>query len=796
MKFPAIGYSAIFLILCSVHVLAQKPPKSNKSSKANKPPLIYQFNNNFELISGAPSIFKKEDLINVNIPFDMELFHSQLNVIRRNNYKARLYWKSIKQKYNLRQDSSWTLMVEKLDNELDDFYETLDNTTDDELLDPSSSWNIVNARSCEYEYVPCPRDVISRLKKQILIKAYGSDCACEQKLDDTLIKDDICGWHYVLNKDFNPGGDLRFDLYQQDPIKALSIWWYNAQYGYFPYDEFSLFEKSRQNNKMLFDSLNTYLSKSKHFVGNSTEACLERKNIVDFANTLDSVGLRKSCKDVTDQIDYLRTWILGFAWMNPDSKPRLNPFSFTNSSLYRNLDDNKSKDDTVDIHIKKSMDSLLKSQSIKLADYKDVMAALYKHDSLALKMDSISNDKSKQIKKNADQNSFDNDNQLSAFQTTLHLINKINTPATLDRDTLLGIRNYYFNRRPDKRHFEYDYPENESVVLAIYNKPTAAGLTLTDQSVVYNEQTPINETTKATIPNSSLASSAASLTTQLNAGAQEIETMSLNDVVVTGYTTRRKRTIVPNSPPLSCAQIYDSVLSDLQDRYGKFIILDSIYNLSQIPPYALQTTSNDSARLLTDVIYPDRSMKVPYQYSYKLAIKDTSKNLAVINPIDSSGYRVGKRRFVELGLGVAYAFTSVEQVNIDTAGGVFNPSSSENKIQFMVGLKFHLWRSIYWGNNQFVFSKKSLHDGTLRERLFAFVGVSIPNPLNNIYTGIGVDLVPGLSLHAGAQWYEYKKYSVNNNIILKETTVYRPAFYMGVTADPILVVNIIKTFFN
>ncbi|HSZ32414.1 MAG TPA: hypothetical protein VK772_03840, partial [Puia sp.] len=632
MKSPSIWYYVIFLILCSFNVSAQGHNKTIKCCKVNRPTIIYQFDSNYELISGAPSIFNKGDLVNVNIPFDTTLFHSQLNAIRVNNYKARLYWKSITQKYNRRQDTSWTLMVTKLNVELEHFYRILDKATDDELLNPSSTWNIANTGPCDYEYVPCPRDVILKLKKQILIKAYGSNCACKQKLADTLIHDTICGWHYVLNKDFSPEGDLKFDVYQQDPIKALSIGWYNGRLYYFPFDEFSLFEKSRQYNNLLFDSLKTYLLKNKHYSDNSEEACKEKAKIIGFANALDSVGLKRSCQDVTDQIHSLRTWILGFAWMNPGGQPRLNPFTFTNSALYRNLDDAKSKDDTVDLHIKKSLDSLLKSQSIKLNDYKDVMAALYKHDSLAYKMDSTAKDNSKQVKKNADQNSTDNNNQLAAFQTTSHLINKIITPATLDRDTLFGIRNYYFNKRPDKRHFEYDYPENESVVLSIYNKPVAAGLALTDQTVVYNEQTPIEENAQATIPNSPLAASSTdNSASQLKLNTTEIT--RLNDAMVTEYLIIKKP-VNPNTTPLSCAQVYDSVLDDFQNRYAKLIILDSLYNLAQIPPYALQTRSNDSARFVTDVIYPDRSMKVPYQYSYKLAIKDTSKNLALINPID------------------------------------------------------------------------------------------------------------------------------------------------------------------
>ena len=210
---------------------------------------------------------------------------------------------------------------------------------------------------------------------------------------------------------------------------------------------------------------------------------------------------------------------------------------------------------------------------------------------------------------------------------------------------------------------------------------------------------------------------------------------------------------------------------------------------------AFENTFPDSALLSTELIFPDGSYKAPYQYLYKLAIRDTSKSLSLINPLDSSGYRVGKRRFVELALGAAYSFTSVRQTNIgsDTAGNLV-PSSTEQKVQFVVGLKFHLLKGIYWENNEDIIC--AIKHNHWQERLSLFVGVSIPNPLSNIYMGIGVDIIPGLNINGGLQLYQYTQYKINNNIILKQTTEVRPAAYGSITLDPTLVVNIVKTFFN
>lgn len=108
----------------------------------------------------------------------------------------------------------------------------------------------------------------------------------------------------------------------------------------------------------------------------------------------------------------------------------------------------------------------------------------------------------------------------------------------------------------------------------------------------------------------------------------------------------------------------------------------------------------------------------------------------------------------------------------------------------MLGLKFHI-KKIFWGDNRFVLEKTKRKN--MIDRLYGFIGVSIPKPLNNFYTGVGIDLIPGLSITTGAHWYQNKKYTISNNQITGQSLQYQPSLYVGITTDPTLLAALLKT---
>jgi hypothetical protein len=77
-----------------------------------------------------------------------------------------------------------------------------------------------------------------------------------------------------------------------------------------------------------------------------------------------------------------------------------------------------------------------------------------------------------------------------------------------------------------------------------------------------------------------------------------------------------------------------------------------------------------------------------------------------------------------------------------------------------------------------------------------FAGFDFLHPLNNFYVGGGYDVIPGLSVLAGNNYYLRTFNEIQNNQIINTTKSYRSGgFVYGVTVNPILFAQFIKTFF-
>jgi hypothetical protein len=759
---------------------------------AQKPAFIYEFNKNGELVKGPPAIFPANHLFNLRIPFDTIFFHRQIDSVLGNVLQAKIYWTSVQKKLTASPDPGLYSEVVKLVGDLDAFYTTLYGRSSDDLLKVP-----IVKTAHNYYYVPPPDSLIYAMKIQVMVKIQSSGMPC--RAETQLPLSNNCGWSYSLPSDSMASQDLEIDLYKLDPLKTFLIDRYNSKLSSYPYEYIGLFEKAIAEDSALLEQVKKYTKMN--IEGSSgphgDSLCKEVVKLDTVYNQWIRSSSLSAYEDLKTGLPNLQAWLFSFVWQNPGGRLRLNPFSFTDPVYFRSMTKKPSGPDPVDTLIRKKMDDFLTSKDpVDIKTYKDIMLALYKRDSLKNKMDSMSLVASNKFQSKDSSGNVSNASAFWSFQQTAFLRNRVRTPVSCGPDSI-HIRNYYFNRLPEKTDFRYQYPENEKVILALHNKPANTGTSNTEQKVSYNEQPLITEEGLAEIGSGATTLPAATTAAVANANGtngSSFQTASLVKVISQDSLERFYLVQLPQGQ--SCKKNFLELQEKLKASSRKPLMLDSLYNLSQWPPSPLEKIPNDSPQLRTELRFPDGASKAPYLYTYKLAVKDTSKSLSLINPIDSSGYRVGKRRLVELALGVAYSFTSVRQTNItsDTAGNLV-PSSIEQKVQFIVGLKFHL-KKIYWENNRFAFSSKSWHDGTLTERLSFFLAVSIPQPLHNIYTGFGVDLIPGLNINSGIQWYQYTNYSLNNNIIIDQTVIYRPAWYIAVTADPTLVINIVKTFFN
>src|SRR5690606_5595099 len=131
-------------------------------------------------------------------------------------------------------------------------------------------------------------------------------------------------------------------------------------------------------------------------------------------------------------------------------------------------------------------------------------------------------------------------------------------------------------------------------------------------------------------------------------------------------------------------------------------------------------------------------------------------------------YNVGKGHRFSLGGGIAYTFIPYSQSVASENNGSIAITNNVRQYQLVVSLHTYLGKkglfnqdNSFWGKN--------------KERLFAFVGVGIPRPLENVYLGLGKDLWPGLKLTVGLHLARHNYYKIQNDEIIEEKLNYKLA---------------------
>src|ERR1017187_6170440 len=776
MKFPSYLLLTIF-IFTFVGINGQSPDYT------------YEFNKNGELVKGTPSLLRSGNSIGIKIDFDLASFSFKVDSIRGALTQDLVYWEQIKNKLEAKTPRpTYIGKVEKLVTELRSLFTFFQNKTANEMLMSSDIVCNPNLKAPVKEerlYTPAPEFIINGLVRQFRVKMDCNDLHCIAKVPLCLVID-CCGNYYFFGTCKTGLQKLEIAVYKTDVIKDVAINWYNDHLAApFDYEKIEFLENAIHTDAV-YPKIAKYLGTGTTHKPN----CEALDTLKDLKKDWDLSAPVQYFSTNPDLITNAYTYMLQNVWLSPHGYLSINPFGFTNSSLYHEKPVAPEKKDTLDQHIINKTDTLL-LENIRLdfKNYKDFYSLLYKRDSVKNHSDSITALTAKNSKASLSKADSANIAAFQSYQYTEVFRNKVLSPVSLIKDSLEHIRNYFFNTPPDKKDFWYEYPDNEKVILAVHNVPAIRNLSVANKLTTYTEQPVI--TTDGLAVTAAVAQAAPNgVQTALNNAIILNPTAFVEDLE---YVKTPSLTVISRNED-TCKKNFLDISKTLRDDYIKFKFLDSIYISSQLPPFHLQKNYTDSPQLRTVLSYPDDGNKAPFEFDYKLSITDTAKNSTGVL-IDSSYYKIGKKRFVEIALGFANALTHTEIVNVDTSNGTFNISNSETKLRFILGLKFHL-RKIYWGNNHFVLTEGCDSKEQILQRISIFAGVSIVDPLSNFYTGAGIDLFPGLNFNTGVQWYRYTKYRINNNKIVDETKTYKPAVYLAVTTDPVLLISIIKTFFK
>ncbi|MDB5251675.1 MAG: hypothetical protein JWP27_844 [Flaviaesturariibacter sp.] len=182
-----------------------------------------------------------------------------------------------------------------------------------------------------------------------------------------------------------------------------------------------------------------------------------------------------------------------------------------------------------------------------------------------------------------------------------------------------------------------------------------------------------------------------------------------------------------------------------------------------LPPDTLAMKTNDKPVYRTVVFEPDLSSPPAKN---KFTLTETAPKASggdTTRVIAKKEVRSGKLFRFDVSAGIAYTFTDYTANIASTSGNTFKVKADDDQLRLIAGLHIYPWQ-LFKQDDSFL----GITSGHFRNRVSLFVGVGIPEPLRNYYTGIGFDLIPGFKLTVGAHLVRSSKYKIVNNEVEDE----------------------------
>lgn len=192
-----------------------------------------------------------------------------------------------------------------------------------------------------------------------------------------------------------------------------------------------------------------------------------------------------------------------------------------------------------------------------------------------------------------------------------------------------------------------------------------------------------------------------------------------------------------------------------------------------------------STPLFQSQLFATTPADAPYRDSVSIKMKIGS-DTTLLPPIK---FKVGKLRIVQFAAGIAFNQRPADVTRIDTSGGGFRVTSTDNRARAIIAAKIYPFR-------QFNLDHGFIPRYPLR-RFSLFAGMEMLKPLRNFYIGGAYDVVPGLSFSTGVNYFQQTSYRVENNVITNSSRTYRKSGqYYSITVNPVLFAQFVKLFIS
>lgn len=574
--------------------------------------------------------------------------------------------------------------------------------------------------------------------KTIALKAEGNcsqDCIEFQSVSTFKIKDIECKSCLAEGPSL-----IRFELIQDNPWNKLIRDWYTTKASNFN---------------------NHYKKKSDSLIGNL-------KTIAEYEETAKE-EFKKNLE--TEQV--LKTWFLNWIWFN-GGKLALDPF---NMYTQDGKDAVAAELKTVNQKIKEIRENLVYLDSVKAAAYRSNAAfptIIRNLTDRANKEDELE----EKLKRKAElETPLPSGKTVSALgsytvlyegkmqRSTTRLFNKSINPHK-QYDALTGYN--LIPQAPFARRKTIEIPEDEQLYIAVHNVPdTVRAIHFEEKTLAFND---LEEFTRI------LGEQFTQFETLSNSmsNLQNLEEF-VKALVVSGIGPKGAHNIPPDK--IICSEI-KPLLLDLLDLY--------VQGQQTFPPkpdlFAKLTASPPVNRTELKAL---KSEDAPFRDSvviralYKTDSADVAKTIV----------KVGKLRLFQLTAGIAVNRKPAYTTSIDTTGGGFKVSSSDNAATAIFGVKLYPFRN--YNRDHGLLPRYPLR------RLSVMGAFEMLHPLDNFYLGGAYDIIPGLAVSVGTNWYKRTNYQVENNTITATSKRYeRSGTYYALTVNPVLLAQFVKLFFK
>lgn len=217
-----------------------------------------------------------------------------------------------------------------------------------------------------------------------------------------------------------------------------------------------------------------------------------------------------------------------------------------------------------------------------------------------------------------------------------------------------------------------------------------------------------------------------------------------------------------------------------QDSLNLSFMQAAFFN-SSLPPAKLKAKADNTAAYYSKILNTE-----PVDQSVKndvtiLGFKSKTDSITVAK----FSYKVGKTYRFQLGAGIAYTFGNFIQTNATDENGKIIIKNTSQYYRLIAGLHIHFGDGLFLQDNRFL--------GRFKERVSFYIGVGMPKPLENIYTGFAYDFVPGLKTTFGIQLYRNNQYQIQNNVIIEDRKKYKYAGpFFAIQIDPASLLNFLN----